>query len=50
MLGGVIRSPFLLKSINFGAWWIVHYPEYGDAYPLFGSSKCIVSMGIIAGT
>ena len=30
---------------NFGAWWIIRYPEFRSC-PLFESSKCIVSMGI----
>ena len=40
----LIGGAFLLESIIWCS-WIVRYPEFGGC-PLFGSSKCIVSMGI----
>ena len=44
----IIGGAFLLESIIWCT-WIVRCPEFGGC-PLFGSSKCIESMGIAVGT
>ena len=44
----IIGGAFLLQSV---VWYavLVHCPEFGSC-SLFGSSKCIVSIGIVVGT